>query len=192
MRKLEFKMLEYIDSKLAGNGSAQLAIETKSVRELFAYVMESLVGIREIGGNNKGPLVELIQETVGGHSAEAWCMSTIQTAIAYAELKCGIISRFPVTEHCMTAWVKAPAQLHVKFSPLKGAIAIWQYGKSQNGHTGMFVEAIEDKSMSTVEGNTNSGTENGTVIRDGGGVYKNRRSMIPSGEMRLLGFLKPF
>lgn len=194
MRKIEQKMIAYIDSKLAGNGSAQHAIENKTAREVFGYAMECLVGVREHGGNNRGPLVELIQETVGSHSGEAWCMSTIQTAIAYAEVKCGVVSRFPATEHCLTAWKTAPKELHVEFSPLKGAVIIWQHGTSSNGHTGMFIEALKSNIMSTIEGNTNSGNEDGhgAIIRDGGGVYKTARSMLPGGEMHLLGFLKPF
>ena len=43
---------------------------------------EACVGIREQGGNNKGPLVELMQKTVDGKAqAEAWCMAFVQSML---------------------------------------------------------------------------------------------------------------
>lgn len=191
-RQIEPKMVEYLDTKLALNGAAQLAISEKDARSIFFYAMEACVGIKEIGGNNRGPLVELIQETVGKAGREAWCMALIQTCIAYAELKSGIKSRFPVTEHCLTAWELAPKELHVLYFPLRGALAIWQHGTSADGHVDMFTEGTPVW-FKGVGGNTNTGiNEGGKIVRDGGGVHHVKRNMAGDGDMRLKGFLKPF
>lgn len=194
-RKIEPLMIQYIDGKLFGNGSADDAILRKDARAVFAFAMESLVGIREHGGNNRGPLVELIQETVGGHSGEAWCMSTIQTCLSYAEVKTGVISRLKATESCLDLWRSSTVKMKVASRPLRGAIAIYQYGSTSKGHTGMFAEEMPGNKnlMQCVEGNTTHGmAASGDIIRDGGGVYVTVRSMIPQGSPRLLGFLKPF
>ncbi|MEI6223084.1 MAG: CHAP domain-containing protein [bacterium] len=191
-RNIESKLVAYIDGKLAENGLAQEAIKNKDARLLLICAAHACVGIREKGGNNQGPLVELIQETVGGHSGERWCLSFVQTLIAYSEVKLGITSRFPVGEHCMTAWNQANDDLRVKFQPLPGAVIIWRHGTTSSGHTGIFLES-DGGQMRCIEGNTESGVNgDGSIESDGGGVYLTKRSMKQDGNMRVVGFLKPF
>jgi hypothetical protein len=194
MRQIELKMVEFLDKKLALNGAAQDAILKKDARSLFVYAAEACVGIREEGGNNRGPMVKLIQETLGGADNEAWCMSFVQTCIAYAEHKTGINSPLYPSEHCLTVWAKTPKTSRVKIFPARGAVIIWQHGTSQSGHTGLFISAPEgQKIMRTVEGNSESGLDSkGNVERDGGGVYIGSRSMVKNGSMKVVGFLKPF
>jgi hypothetical protein len=89
-------------------------------------------------------------------------------------------------------WQTTPAAQRVQFSPLPGAIAIWRYGKTASGHTGI-VEAADDSAFFDYEGNTEGGLNSkGKVIRDGGGFYRVKRSRAGAGNMKLLGFLKPF
>jgi len=103
-RVLEQKMIDYLDQKLVTNGLAQEAIQTKNARLLFAEAAKVCVGIREKTGHNDGPMVELIQETIGGHSHEAWCMAFVQTCLAYAELKTGVLSPILASEGCDQVW----------------------------------------------------------------------------------------
>lgn len=190
-RNIEPKLVAYIDSKLAENGLAQDAIKNKDARLLLICAAHACVGIRETQ-NNQGALVELIQETVGGHDREPWCLAFVQSLIAYSEVKLGIKSRFPTTEHCLTAWNKSDDDLKVKFYPLPGAVIIWKHGNTSNGHTGIFLES-EGEQMLCIEGNTESGVNtSGAIERDGGGVYLTKRSMKRNGDMRVVGFLKPF
>ena len=194
MRKIEPELVAFIEAKLMHIGAAQEAIANKDARRVMMFAAEALVGIREATGHNDGKMVELIQETVGGHSKEAWCMSTVQTCIAYAELMCGVKSPIFESEHCLTVWQKTPKSSRVKTLPKRGAIAVWNYPPSANGHTG-FVEEYEHKpgKMMTIEGNTTSGlSTDGTIERDGGGVYQSERSTKGTLKMKLLGFLKPF
>ena len=190
-RKLEEKMLYYIDQKIAENGLAQEAIKKKDPRTLLVVVAQSLNGIRESGGNNKGPMVELIQETVGQADREPWCMSFVQTCIAYCEVKTGIKSPILASEHCMTVWRNTDPKQRVKYTPMAGAIAIWKKGNTDSGHTGI-VLSCDEVNMTLIEGNTEAGVAKGKVVRDGGGVYYTTRSRVRSGNMRVQGWLKPF
>lgn len=195
-REITAKAIAMIDKRLAGNGAAQDCLKKKgdlvAARELFTYVMESLVGIREKGGNNKGPEVQLLQDTIGGVGSEAWCMSTVQTGIAYVEVKLEVDSLIPATEHCMTCWNTAPKVQRVKEIPARGAIVIWRHGETTNGHTGIFLE-LHKTQMTCIEGNTEAGLDaHGDVKREGGGVYKTTRGFTGNGSMKVVGFLKPF
>jgi hypothetical protein len=187
-------MIAFIDKKLTLNGAAQEAIKNKDARTLYRLANEACIGITEVGGNNKGPLVQLMQETLGSADGEAWCMSAQQTLIAYAEVKTRVLSSVYPSEHCLTVWAKTPKSLRVKIFPLAGALIIWQHGTSQSGHTGCFIESTDGgKTMITCEGNTESGLDSkGNVVREGGGFYRNKRSMKANGTMKVLGFLKPF
>jgi hypothetical protein len=191
-RHIEQKMIEFIDKKLEHNGLAQEATRTKNARALMLCAAQACVGIREEGGNNRGPLVTLIQETVGGPDHVAWCMSFVQTCIAYAELKTGVKSPIPAGEHCLTIWQTSPKEQRVKLLPLAGAIVIYQHGHSSSGHTGL-VESTDGNTVWNYEGNTESGVAlGGKIERDGGGVYHTHRPIQGVGDMHLLGFLKPF
>jgi hypothetical protein len=191
-RQIEPKMVAFLDEKLKSNGLAQHAIEAKDARLLATEAAKVCVGIREKTGNNDGPMVELIQETIGGHDHEAWCQSFVQTCIAYAELKTGIKSPLVAGEHCLSVWEDTPHAQRVKMNPLPGALCIWRHGNSSNGHTGIVLGADEE-TMHLVEGNTTAGqTPEGKVVREGGGVYYTVRSRKGSGDMHVVGFLRPF
>lgn len=195
-RVIENDMVRYIDAKLVSNGLAQQVIQTKDqkrARTLLVLAAQACVGIREVGGNNMGPMVKLIQETVGTASGEAWCMGFVQTMIAYVELKLGVKSPLPATEHCMTLWDTTLTELRVKRTPASGSVVIYQYNSGSNGHCGIFYarEGIFDRN---VEGNTESGLVDGAVERDGGGVYDTKRHVdMPNPvKMRKVGYLIPF
>lgn len=190
-RELHSGLATWLDKKLAGNGLAQQALKDRMPRALFVQALSACVGIRETGGNNKGPLVELIQETIGSANREAWCMSFVQSGLAYVEFKLGVQSPIAVSEHCMTVWNSTPKLQRVLYSPLSGAICIWKHGAGPSGHTGIITSADENF-MELVEGNTESGVAGGKVERDGGGVYFTHRSRRGTGNMKVVGFLKPF
>jgi hypothetical protein len=180
-------MIAWLDAKLSGNGLAQHAIAEKDARLVFGLAIESCVGIVESGGNNNGPLVRLIQRTIGGAEREPWCASLVQTCLAYAEQKTGIISPIFATEHCRTMWQSTPQSQRVKASPLKYAIVVWGTEGASTGHTGVVIEAFNPQWFRSVEGNTGSGS-----VREGDGVYLKKRDWIRTGSLVRLGFLKPF
>lgn len=193
IREIDPRLVALFDARLQTNGLAQLALKNREARILMRMAAQACVGILEHGGNNRGPEVELFQETIGGHSRESWCMSFIQSCIAYAEVKTGVNSPIIGGEHCLTVWAQSPHEQRVHTYPLPGAIAIFQHGTSQNGHCGI-IESMEGVDMWTYEGNTEHGiAPNGAMVRDGGGVYHCLRSFnMPMGDMHLVGCLKPF
>lgn len=193
MRKILPDLVSWLDSKLAANGLAQNAIATKDARLLFRLAAEASVGIRELTGNNDGPLVELMQKTVDGvASREPWCCAAIQSWLAYAELKTGVVSPVASTELCLAMWNETPEEQRVKTLPAPGAICIWRHGDTSNGHTGVLI-AVAEPTFRAVEGNTEGGlSPTGAVERDGGGVYATVRSLAGAGTMKVVGFLKPF
>jgi hypothetical protein len=148
--------------------------------------MEACVGIHEVGGNNDGPDIRLIQKTIGGASREPWCMALQQTGIAYAELKTGIRSPIFPTEHCMTCFRETPREQRAKISPLKYAIVIWQRDGTDQGHTGAVVESFYPQWFRSVEGNSNGPRVGGDEV-----CYQ-KRSWARDGKLKVMGFLKPF
>jgi hypothetical protein len=193
MRHIEEKMIEFLDEALRKNGFAQIAIQMKNPRALLVEAAKVCVGVREKTGKNDGPLVELFQETIGKANGEAWCMSFVQTLIAYVEVKLNVTSPVFASEHCLTVWNKTPKSSRVVHYPNPGAIAIWRHGSTTNGHTGVVVKWGRESSFDAIEGNTTSGlNEKEEIVREGGGVYATKRAKKTVGSMQLVGFLKPF
>jgi len=187
-REINKVMVEYLDFHLEINGNAKDAIEKRDARRLFLYAAQACVGVREAKENNTGPVVELMQETIGRAERESWCMAFVQTCLAYVEQKMGVKSPIFASEHCLTVWNETPQVQRVRIRPLAGAIVIWQHGNTQNGHTGI-VSEWRDHSFEAVEGNTERGKD---LVRDGGGVYVTDRDIVGNGSLKIIGYLKPF
>lgn len=193
MRSISTDLFSIIDKKLASNGAAQAAIKDQDARSLLCYAAETLVGVREKGGNNRGKEVELIQRSSGGRPGDAWCMWYVQALIAYVEKKLNIKSKIYHSGSCASVWEKTPKDQRAKIFPLAGAVVIWKNKKTGMGHTGIFIESTDKKTMLTSEGNSTEGLNSrGEVERDGGGVYLCKRSMKGHGNMEVRGFLIPF
>lgn len=192
-RDIQPKMVDFLRGKLDGMGLFHDAIARKDARTVYLLANQACVGIREATGHNDGPLVELMQRTIGGAGGESWCMSAQQTCVAFAELMTGVASALAVSEHCLTVWRETPAELRVKTVPLPGAMTIWRHGTSDAGHTGC-TGALDPKTgtFESCEGNTEAGIIGGKVERDGGGFYFTRRAIKGAGEMHVVGWLKPF
>lgn len=150
---------------------------------LTALICQNIV---ETQGDNHGTMVEWFQDTIGQPKGEPWCLSFVQSCIAYVETF-GFDSGVYPTEHCLTAWGKSAC---VKSqTPIAGDIVIYRYGDTQNGHCGI-VRAVSAASIDTIEGNT--GPSGGFIDRNGDGVYLKSRLKGGIGKMHQVGFLRPF
>lgn len=152
------------------------------------------VGKREATGNNDGLFIELLQQTVDGQDErEAYCIAGGMTMIAHAEIETAKKSPIFATEHCMTCWRSSPASIRIPRANLRpGDCAIWNHIGTDNGHFGIVVE-VHDDHMILVEFNTTAGEGSSSkIIREGGGVYRTKRSYGTEGDMKLVGFLRPF
>lgn len=192
-RNIEQEMINFLNLKLEPNGLASEAILRKDARLLMLLAAQACVGIRESGGNNRGKMVELLQETIGRAEGEAWCMSFVQTMIAYAEVMTGKVSPIFVSEGCAQTWLNTDKAQRVFKVPAPGAVVIWKNETTGMGHTGI-VSSYNAKGgyFNAIEGNTGGGVDGGKVVRDGGGVYFTKRSIHGDGSMKVRGFLKPF
>lgn len=191
-RELEPKLRAEFERRLAGNGLFASAVERRDPRLIFRLALESLVGVREKGGNNRGPIVELLQQTIGSADGEAWCMALVQSGLAFAEILTGLTSPIFASEHCLTVWNETPKAQRVKIIPGIGAICIWRHGNTTAGHTGVTISPVERNEVELVEGNTEAGLIGGKIEREGGGIYHTQRSIIRNGNMRVVGYLRPF
>lgn len=169
---LKYKPIEYQHAHDSKNANLLVHLANKAL---------DLMRVREVPMNsNRGHDVELIQETVGGHSREAWCMAQQQSCVAFAEVDLGIISKLYATESC--ADLRAhKGDLEVPFEKSQmGDLWIFKHPDG-SGHVGNFVRWIEFmKSAVTLEGNTTSGKIGDKIVREGGGSYQCERAMVGS------------
>lgn len=193
-RDIKQELVKWLDAKLRADKAAKAAIAEGDARTVFRLAAQACNGIREKGGNNRGPLVELLQRTIGTADGEAWCMAFVQSMIGYAEVKTGRASQIIASEHCLTVWNDSPKACRVKECPAPGAIVVWRHGKTTSGHTGVVLGCSgKGAELRTVEGNTEGGRGyGGEIVREGGGVYLNARPWGGVGSMKLVGFLIPF
>lgn len=126
----------------------------------------SQLGVREIGGANRGPRVDDYLRFVGLDPAKgpfAWCCAWI----VWVHAQAGIT--IPRTASVRRLWELARAANRVE-EPLPGDVFIHLRPDSK-GHCGLVAAVREDGSIETVEGN--SSDTSGT--REGDGVYRKVR-----------------
>lgn len=142
-------------------------------------------------GSNKGPIVSKIQDTVGGPDPSAWCMSFVQTCIAWVEDACGIVSPIAAGEHVYTVFHQSYSKAMTQI-PATGHIGCLNYPPSKSGHTFVLKSKV-GLSAFTEEGNTTQGLDSqGRPVRDGGGAHHCKRSLSEKPGLKFLGWLKPF
>jgi hypothetical protein len=169
--------------------------------KIFLHEARRWIGVREVGGDNHGQVVEMFQKAVDGKAqGEPWCLAFAQFCIhqaeeTYAAIYGGLIT-LPLfsTEHCITLWNNSQAR-RIQ-DPIPGCLVIWQFWKdgkpTSSGHVGIVEDIIPAKfsdkeTLRTIEGNTSDGQG---VVREGNGVYSRLRSKSGSDSMKVLGFLK--
>lgn len=159
-------------------------------KETLVAIARQFLGVKEVGGNNMGPMVERFQRAVDGKAAgEPWCMAFVQFCIMEVEEKLGIKSSLTRSEHCMNVWSQSAVTLRSTQAG-EGRIAIWRRPNSLQGHTGIVSGWETVGVFKTIEGNT--GPARG-VNRDGDGVFEKshlyHEEKVP---FILMGFLEPF
>lgn len=196
-RQIESALLSYVKSKLAINRAALAAIAAKDFRQVMVFAAESMVGFREATGHNDGREIEWIQETVGGHAREPYCVGGVQSCIACAEELTAITSPLIATELATGLWFATPAIMRVKNIPLPGAIAIWRDIDKKTkkpkitGHAEIVSSAANTIWHGIGFNTSGSSYPGGPVIREGNGVYYTTRNYAKTPSRELLGFIKP-
>lgn len=180
-------------SRISGRNCYRLTISSKKKSKRISKKHISKLNINEklyCVSMPKGRIV--IRDEFGDSIVVGNCMAQVQSMIAYAEFKTGVKSPLMATEHCLTLWNGTPIEQKVKIMPLAGAIAIWRHGTTTNGHTEIVLDC--DESIFFAIGGNTSGVVDPSkpVNREGNGVFYTKRSRFGEGDMKLLGFIKPF
>lgn len=134
-----------------------------SITEAAVTAAVSQLGIREQGGNNTGPEVDLYLASVGLEPGASWCAAFVYWCFRRAANSLTVPSPCPKTGGALKLWKLADPHFHMT-APARGRVFVMDHGQGL-GHVG-FVEAVrEDGSIDSVEGNTNAaGSRNGDRV----------------------------
>jgi len=179
-----------------------LSIETDlALRNCLAQVASNYIGITEVGGDNKGQMVERFQRAVDGKATgEPFCLGFDFYCIKETQkiIEAIFMQSLPIqpqlfdTEHVQTMWNKTSKDQR-RQTPRVGDLMLWAHydklGKiTHMGHVGIVIAILNSENVLTVEGNTSNSAKGS--VRNGDGIYaKSRNIKWHYGSMRPLGFL---
>ncbi len=188
------------------------ALMSLSPHNRLISLAKLFVGVREAGGDNCGPLIEMFQKHVDGIARQdPYCMAFVQWACSFVDSE--IMPEFPSwpehrlhkSENCMQVWERSPVSCR-RTKPEPGLIAVWQHWKiikdaagrvrtqfpTFKGHTGVVIGVPAINLIDTVEANTSGPKGPDGIVRDGDGIFLKRRTLSSEGSMRLVGFIDPW
>jgi hypothetical protein len=196
-RNIPDRLFEIFENRLAHSNQAANCIINNDARGLLVEAARAMIHLQETDGENRSAEIDMMHRVTGVGMGEPWCMSFVQSCLAYVERRVGVASPLTLSAACVTVWNSSPKEMRVKSIPLAGAIVIWKNVDNPNrGHTG-FVMDCDGTSLKTIEGNTSpSNDPNSAVDSDGDGVFMCHRRWDlfnpDSNRKILLGALKPF
>jgi hypothetical protein len=145
----------------------------------------SFVGVRESGGNNRGPEVEAWLRRVGQPPGQAWCAAFAWCCVDDAFRRLLLPNPIRPCAGVVHLWDLLPAACQLD-GPSPGC---WAFHRDLDangdptslGHMG-FIDDVSPDGQGTysIEGNTNSGGS-----RTGGGVWRHTPSLRPLGYWNL-------
>lgn len=182
-----------IEDKVFTGGNIPRCFVERDIKECAILVGKSLLdlGVREVGGNNKGEKVGQIQSIIGTYNpkgtGDAWCMSTMQCIVAFLEDYFKIESPVEDSEHCVTVFNAAKKVQGLVASELleEGAMFIGRHGNKSSGHTGLNLIVTKPYIVTTIEGNTGPNS-----ISDGDGLHLKNRDIRKIGDLKILGSVR--
>lgn len=133
------------------------------------------VGIRETGGNNRGPEIERWLKNVGQPPGSAWCMAFAWSVVDEAFRRLELPNPIPPCASVVRMWERLPDECRL----VEPVVGCWAFHRDADnpalGHVG-FIDAVERGGTGTfsIEGNTNA--EGG---RTGGGVWRHTPKLRP-------------
>jgi hypothetical protein len=142
----------------------------------------ALLPVREIGGDNRGPLVEAIQKATQNLPGQAWCASFVAYC-GYAGVgephwplpKTGSVHALYHAARVRDGWLLT--------TPLPGAIFLrWFPDLKRYAHTG-FVQSVYPYDATTTGYRTIEGNASDPSLadsRDGTGVFAKNRRVLPN------------
>lgn len=135
------------------------------------FVARSLLHVREVGGQNRGPDVERVLRRVHCGPGDPWCAAFVTDCIYEAEQQVGGPGQFIGSASALKLLLLNPG---LKISrPEPGCVFVMDHGKGK-GHCGFVLAVLPDGHLVTIEGNTGPGPAAPAEDRDGQGVYQRR------------------
>lgn len=170
------------------------------MNKALVAIAKQYVGIVEVGGANRGQMVERFQKAVDGVAqGEPWCAAFVWFCIKEAQRLASFIygdavhtnTTLKLSEHVLTIWDKSPKE-HRVFSPEPGDLILWQAYKdskpTSSGHIEIISNVLDAHTVETIGGNTSGGPG---VEREGDGVFSRTRIwQHRAGSLLHLGFLR--
>ena len=147
-----------------------------TLAETTIQIALSYDGVREKGGNNHGPEVEMFQKSIGLVPGDPWCAAFVCFCIKEAAKRLGVKPRFEYGGSAYKLWTRN--QSLVLPEPTENCLFVIDHGLSKKGtrigHVGFVVARNQshNETLETMEGNTNSAGS-----RDGDGAYHKSREM---------------
>ncbi len=158
-------------SSITGQGfvsRTEIQNDERHKRECVKELYDSQIGVREFGGANRGPHVEMYLASVDLGPSYAWCAAFVSWCYQNAEVKAP-----------QSAWVPSFALKDKRIyhrgkfekqTPQTGDVfMVWYHTLKRPAHIG-FIDQWGSTWVVTVEGNTNDNRS-----REGDGVYRKRR-----------------
>jgi peptidoglycan hydrolase-like protein with peptidoglycan-binding domain len=149
----------------------------KKLAERAVDIAVSQLGVREIGGANCGPEVEMFLRSVGLGKGFSWCMAFVYWSFDKAAKELGQTNPLVKTGGVLKGWNGATCtKILAKDSKANpslvkaGQIFIMDHGGGF-GHTGI-VKSVNGGFITTIEGNTNNNHS-----REGIGVFELTRKI---------------
>lgn len=163
--------------------AAQQSYTLPATREAVEGSREELlnsVGIKEVGGNNKGKDIDRILAPFG-LKAVAWCQA-FQYYCFYVTGEPIPIKKTAGSQACFNDAKKRGTK--VPYRAEVDALLIFRTVNSWTGHSARIINLGKMGWVQTIEGNTS----NGINVRDGEGVYIRKRHLQnPIGKLRVMG-----
>ena len=161
----------FVCSSITGQdlvGQTEIQKEEQYTRQCVKELYDSQVGVRETGGFNRGPYVEMYLASVDLGPGYAWCAAFVSWCYQNAGVdapRSGWVPSYALKDKRI--YQRGKFQLQ---KPQSGDVfLIWYNSLNRPAHIG-FVDEWNEDWVITVEGNTN---DNGS--REGDGVYRKRR-----------------
>jgi tellurite resistance protein len=165
-QKARFAKRAAFRKKLRGHAARQLASGAHGPLQAKAYAeARKLVGVMEVGGNNRGAKVLEVIHYAGGPGPEAWCVDFVIWCYGHAGSG-AVRPGFTRAVRFMKA-----AGLVQTSTPKRGDIVRYSFD-----HTGLFVKDNGNGTITTIEGNTGRSGAVSDSSTGGDGVYLKVRS----------------
>jgi hypothetical protein len=173
-----------------------IKITPEAMRGLYVAECNRWLGVTEIGGNNKGQLVELFQRSVSIAKGDPWCAAFVFFCLDAVEKQAKVLDpNYPRSNafksgHCLTIWNRTPESKRVTGKDaVPGDLVVWNKRGTTQGHIGVLLKNNHNGTFQSIEGNTSNSDG---FDRDGGGVYLKNRLIGGYGVNDLLGFIRVF